>query len=539
MVPAQLTSPAQVELVPIESLRISELNPRREKKLDQVELDNLADSILANGILQPLVVRRAGKTLEVIAGRRRLEAARLVGLTEVPAIVRELDDEAAASAALVENEQRAALRPLDSALAIARRLDAGESVEQIAAALGKPPGWVARRANLRNLPPAIRKRLETPGDVLREWPVAVLDLLALLPPEDQLERIELAQWDGVPALKDLKEALACGSHRLAVAPWGLDDAELVPAAGACSTCPYNSANSSNLFGDLELDEKKAAGAVCRQAECWSGKLEAFKKVRQEAAQAEHGGKLLQVQSAQHVSELMAPAEQRRNALDHWEYQRVKKGTPGAQPALVVDGKDVGKVVHVKVKAARSPAAKAAKQKPKPGSAAAVKASTERLERRRRAWQVDRALQDLCGITPPAAEELVRLAAMFGTGAIYRGTGAPARSLTLLKLTKTYGTLGPTELWASVVTERGGVRDQLAQRRQYDLDGAHALVKWLLCRFGSIEAWHAIEAASVEEIPAPKSLQGLKQTATAKEKPAAARGAKKAPAKKRAKRGGKA
>lgn len=534
-------SAPQVTSVPIDVLLISDLNPRREKKLDPIELEQLAASIRANGILQPLVVRRVGKNLEVIAGRRRLEAARLAGLTEVPAIVRDLEDEAAASAAAVENVQRSDLRPLDLALAIARRLDAGESVEHVAAAIGKPRGWVARRANLQKLPAELRKRLEAPGDAMRDWSLEALELLALLSPAAQQDAIGHSRWNGPPTVGYLRRKVAEECTLLDRAPWDLADAELVPKAGACSTCPFNSANSPDLFGDLQLDEKQAAtGAVCRSQDCWSKKVAAHAARATAAAKKEHGKDLLRVRGPHsgYDSAFEHDAARGDDVLRPHEYRRVKAGTPGAKPAVLVSGKEVGKVVHVKVErhaAGGAARGKPAKEKPKPGSAAAVKASTERLERRRVAWQVDRGLEDLCALTPPSADELVKLAVAFGTGSI---RNEPGNWISLDKIRMAYDAADTTELWAAVVTEKHGLRDQLVARRQRDLGGAHAVVKWLLCRYGTVEAWHAIERASVEEIPAPKSLQGLKQSAPAKrEKKAvpAARAKKSKPAKARAAR----
>jgi ParB/RepB/Spo0J family partition protein len=536
----------QVTSVPIDVLLISALNPRREKKLDPIELQQLADRIKANGILQPLVVRRAGKNLEVIAGRRRLEAARLAGLTEVPAIVRDLEDEAAASAATVENVQRADLRPLDLALAIAHRLDLGESVEHVAAAIGKPRGWVARRANLQKLPPALRKRLEAPGDAMRDWSLDALELLALLSPAAQQDAIAHSRWNGPPAVGYLRKKVAEECTLLDRAPWDLTDAELVPKAGACTTCPFNSANSPDLFGDLHLDEKQAAaGAVCRNQDCWSKKVSAHAARATTAAKKEHGKALLRVHGKdQTTSGNPFRNHEVRDALGSWEYTRVKEGTPGAKPAVLVSGKEVGKVVHVRVEkhAAGAARAKPAKEKPKPGSASAVKASTERLERRRMAWQVDRALEELCAITPPAADELVKISAAFGTGGIQRGAGCPGRWGKPQQVLKEYANAGPTELWAAVMTEKGGLRDQLALRRQQDLDGAHAIVERLTVDLRGQPAWRAVVDASEKEIAPPKSLQSLKQTAPAKGKAKAApaaRARKAKPVKARAARGKKA
>lgn len=203
-----------------------------------------------------------------------------------------------------------------------------------------------------------------------------------------------------------------------------------------------------------------------------------------------------------------------------EYKRVKAGTPGAKPAVMVAGKEIGKVIHVKVEK-HSPAAAREKkkaEKPKPGSAAQVKASTERLERRRMAWQVDRALEELCGINPPEAGMLVKLAGVFGTGSLGQGSGAPGRAASLAPLQQAFVAAGTTELWAAVFTECHGLRDQLALRRRQDLDGAHAIVQWLTEELRGAPAWRMVVEASEVEIPAPKALHGLKQTTPAKRAP---------------------
>lgn len=524
----------EIQNVPITDLTVSSLNPRKEKKLDPIELEQLAASIRANGILQPLVVRRAGGKLEVLAGRRRLEAAKLAGLAAVPVVLREFDDQAASSAAVVENEQRAQLRPLDSALAVARRLDAGETVEQVATALGKPANWVARRANLTKLDPAVKKLLEEPSSELRLWPLPTLELLALLPADEQKDMIRF-NVSAPPSRTEILRTLAHTSRSLAAAPWDLNDAELVPKAGACTSCPYNSGNCQDLFGDLVLGEKKSNDSVCRNAECWAGKLKALTANAAKAAQQEHGKDLLRVRMDSGYGDPLEVQDTRgaKFVLHSHQFQRVKAGTAGAKPALIVSGKGLGTVIHVttsKAGAAESSAraAKPAKPKNEPGSKAAVKATTERLERRRMAWRVDEGLKILCGIKPPSAEVMVKLAAVFGTGTHGSGSISPGRAAKLAKIVHEVESAGTTELWAVVFTEHSGLRDQLALRRQVDLDGAHDIVRYLTETLRGAAAWRDLMEAAAVEVPAPKSLQALKQTPAAK--PAGKKERKPAPAK---------
>ena len=125
--------------------------PRRE--FDEEALTDLADSIRREGVLSPiLVVRREGDTL-LVSGERRLRAAKIAGLETIPAIVRQLDDRAMATIALVENIQRADLNALEEAQGYARLMaDTGQSAAQVAEAVGKSRAHVANMVRLLDLP---------------------------------------------------------------------------------------------------------------------------------------------------------------------------------------------------------------------------------------------------------------------------------------------------------------------------------------------------------------------------------------------------
>ena len=114
-------------------------NPAQPRKIfDPAALDELAESIRQHGILQPLSVRRRGGGYELIAGERRLRAAELAGVTDIPCIVMSMDDRESGMAALVENLQRQDLDFIEEAMGIARLVkDWGMSQEQAARLLGK------------------------------------------------------------------------------------------------------------------------------------------------------------------------------------------------------------------------------------------------------------------------------------------------------------------------------------------------------------------------------------------------------------------
>ena len=140
-------------------------NPRQPRRThDDAELQNLADSIQEHGVLQPLVVLPANTdgSHELIAGERRLEAARLAGLTSVPVIVRIADERQQLELALIENLQREDLNPLEAAEGY-RQLaeDFGLSHEEIAEQMGKSRTAVSNTLRLLKLSAAVRKALQS------------------------------------------------------------------------------------------------------------------------------------------------------------------------------------------------------------------------------------------------------------------------------------------------------------------------------------------------------------------------------------------
>lgn len=130
--------------------------PRRQ--FDEDKLRELADSIAAQGVIQPVVVRPVGKgRYELIAGERRWRAAQLAGLAEVPAVVREVDDQAAMAMGLIENIQRDDLNPLEEAQALSRLTDEfGLTHQQVAQAVGKSRTTVTNFLRLLELNPEVK-----------------------------------------------------------------------------------------------------------------------------------------------------------------------------------------------------------------------------------------------------------------------------------------------------------------------------------------------------------------------------------------------
>lgn len=142
-------------------LNISELCPNKAQPRTEFgteALASLAESIKENGILQPVCVRRKGALYEIISGERRMRAAKLVGLTEIPCIIMSVDDEQSAVLALIENIQRKDLSFFEEALAIEKLiLCYGLTQEEAAARLGKAQSTIANKLRLLRFTDAERR----------------------------------------------------------------------------------------------------------------------------------------------------------------------------------------------------------------------------------------------------------------------------------------------------------------------------------------------------------------------------------------------
>jgi ParB family chromosome partitioning protein len=145
--------------IPIEFVSRSPRNPRRH--FDENELQDLASSIRQHGIVQPVVVRTVGQSqYEIIAGERRWRAAQLAGFTEIPVIVRDVDDRTALEIAIVENVQRSDLNPLEEALGYEQLIaEHGYTQNDLGEIIGKSRSHVANSLRLLKLPDPVRDML--------------------------------------------------------------------------------------------------------------------------------------------------------------------------------------------------------------------------------------------------------------------------------------------------------------------------------------------------------------------------------------------
>jgi len=151
----------QLRKLPLDQIEPGQYQPRTG--MDPDRLEELADSIKAQGVVQPVVVRRlgSGKGYELIAGERRWRAAQKAGLHEIPAVIRDVPDEVTLAMALIENIQRENLNPMEEAGALARLIDEFELThEQVAANVGRSRTSVTNLLRLRELQPKVRELVD-------------------------------------------------------------------------------------------------------------------------------------------------------------------------------------------------------------------------------------------------------------------------------------------------------------------------------------------------------------------------------------------
>lgn len=159
-----LQSESALQEIPLATVRANRYQPRKE--FDPAELQELRESIKANGLLQPITVRQLpnGEGYELIAGERRLRAVRELEWNTVPAIIRDDDDRTMLTLALVENLQREDLNPIEEAEGYVRLVkEFGLTQQEVADLVGKDRSTIANLLRVLNLPAEVRRMLEQGG----------------------------------------------------------------------------------------------------------------------------------------------------------------------------------------------------------------------------------------------------------------------------------------------------------------------------------------------------------------------------------------
>lgn len=321
-----------VTFVPLTALRESKTNPRRS--WDKKQLQELADSVRKHGILQPLLVRDlAGDAgFEVVAGARRLRAAKQAGLLDVPCFVRALEDKQVLELQFVENLQRADLHALDEGLGYkALHEEHGYSVEDLAGKLGKSKAYVYGRMQLAKLP-VKAQTLFFDGKL----DLSVAQLVTRIPDAKLAERAaaEIAKGHGGEpmtyrqAVQHVRYKYQCD---LRTAPFPQGQKDLVPEAGACGSCPKRSGNQKGLFE--QPDGERAD--ICTDPACFAAKSRAQFQVLKTQALAT-GGEVIEGKAARDVlfsREYLDPDDKDYTSPGEPTWKRLMKGK--TTPAMVV------------------------------------------------------------------------------------------------------------------------------------------------------------------------------------------------------------
>ncbi|MFT4676804.1 MAG: ParB family chromosome partitioning protein [Patiriisocius sp.] len=166
---------SSLDEIPVEWIRPGKYQPR--KTMDDEPLQELAASIRAQGVMQPILVRSVGENrYEIIAGERRWRATQLAGLDKIPAVIKDVNDEAAVAMSLIENIQREDLNPMEEALALQRLIEEFDLThQQVADAVGKSRTAVSNFLRLINLNPVVAQMLAH-GDIEMGHARALLSL---------------------------------------------------------------------------------------------------------------------------------------------------------------------------------------------------------------------------------------------------------------------------------------------------------------------------------------------------------------------------
>jgi len=336
--------------VPVAALIESASNPR--KRFDDQSLAELAASFKTQGVLAPLLVRELEPSrYEVVAGARRLRAARIAELDSIPVRVVKLTDAEAIEAQVVENLQREDIHPLEEALGFKSLLELGEptyTIANISARAGKSEAYVYGRIKLADLIPpvaeAFLKDQITIGHAL---------LIAKLPASQQQEAFAAAfrgMWtsEGNSQVLIPVRELAVWIEtnvllQLASAPFDKQDEKLVPEAGSCVNCPKRTGFNNLLFADVRKDS-------CTDPKCFRAKIDAHVSKTLESKP-----QLVQISSAWNSRE---GAPLGRNRYVELEIRKTKPNSAGAKlppiqkpcdkmtDAIVTDGGKRGQLVKV-------------------------------------------------------------------------------------------------------------------------------------------------------------------------------------------------
>ena len=332
---------SEFQYIAIDTIHESATNPRRT--FDEAKLQELAESIRTNGLIQPITVRPNSDGFEIVAGARRFRASQIAEVFSVPARIVEISDAQTLEWQLVENSQRVDVHPYEEAQGFQRLLDMpGYDVATLVDKSGKSASHIYARLSLLQLIPSIAEAFSA-----ERITASHANLLARLPQDTQAEAFEQCwrkDWqDKEPHLLPAKHLSAWIQSNLylelAEAPFSKKDPSLNPAAGACVTCPRRSGYNTSLFADVQGDQ-------CLDGACYETKINAHID-RELAARPE----LVQIENGYRSPKEKRPGAVQRGhfrEIEHTDNPDAEPTAPceAARPAIIVYGKRVGTILTV-------------------------------------------------------------------------------------------------------------------------------------------------------------------------------------------------
>jgi ParB family transcriptional regulator, chromosome partitioning protein len=340
-------------MLPISDIVESQTNPRKTF----TGLEELAESIKATGLHQPIVVRpgNPGSLIcELVFGARRLRACRIIGLETVPVIRRYMTDAQVREAQLIENNQRQDVNPMEEADAYDQviRMD-GYNIAKLAAKIGRSESYVAQRIQLLKLHKDFQTMLLQEKITLAHG--KLLARSAIASQEKLANEWEWKDWKDddweCPSVHELANDLNHERRELKSAPFDAKNAQLYPIAGACTECQNRTGFNRMLFADLDTKNDQCNDPVCFQA-----KVEAH--IQREAEKLEAKGiKFEKAWDGGYVPE--EGKSKGAKPLGYGVNEITAKDAKSLSPAdiktvLLVGGNRAGKVVMISAAKHKSP-----------------------------------------------------------------------------------------------------------------------------------------------------------------------------------------
>ncbi|RKE47143.1 ParB/RepB/Spo0J family partition protein [Sphingobacterium detergens] len=309
--------------VPLSKIDLSPLNYR--ETIDEDEILGLAKSLKPYGVISPVTVRKkANGRFELVVGERRYRAAKIGQLKSIPALVKILTDEQVNEIMLLENLQRKDPHPIHEAQAIAKMQKSGNTIDEICIRLGKSKTFIYTRLKWAELILPIQKMFL--GNKISIKDVTAMSLLEGSSQQEFFDK-HCTNWEEKNfAFSHVSHAISRYKYDLKNADFDTKDKNLIPDAGSCTRCPFNSATIKSLFPEF------AKVAVCSHKVCYQAKTlknleNGFRKIL-----AEHQPTaILRSGNFSNESQMLIDSIPELNILPEVDYNDVNVIEPPCQP----------------------------------------------------------------------------------------------------------------------------------------------------------------------------------------------------------------